>query len=71
MVRAEYSLGAKRIPEAWRKEQRNVPIPELVDSILRGLKADLPCLGWQVVTGGFEEAVLNTPPPLWKERKQF
>lgn len=63
-VRAAYTSAASRIPGAWRKEHRNVPVSESVNLILEGLKVILPDETRKAIVFGFEEAILHNQPPL-------
>ena len=64
LVRAEYTSAANRIPEAWRKEHRNIPVCESVGFILERLKVTLPDETKRAIVLGFEEAILHDQPPL-------
>ena len=64
LVRAEYTSAANRIPDAWRKEHRNIPVSESVDFILERLKVTLSDDTKRAVVLGFEEAILHDQPPL-------
>ena len=64
LVRSEYVSAAKRIDLAWRNEQRNLSLVELIELMLKNLDVRLRDESRREVLRGFEEAIYRDVPPL-------
>ena len=64
LIRNEYNHVAKLIDLAWRNEQANLSLAELIESMLKNLDARLDDESRRAVLRGFEEAIYGDVPPL-------
>ena len=64
LIRSEYVFAAKRMDLAWRNEQRNLSLAELIESMLENLDVRLSDGSRREVLMGFEEAIYGDVPPL-------
>ena len=64
LIRSEYVSAAKRIDLAWRNEQRNLSLMNLIESMLENLDVMLRDESKREILRGFEEAIYGNVPPL-------